>query len=454
MSFQLQFLGAAGTVTGSKYLVTYNGKKILVDCGLFQGLKSLRLQNWAALPVDPSTIDAVILTHAHIDHSGYIPLLIKNGFEGPIYATEATRDVCQILLPDSGYLQEEEAAYLNKRNRSKHSPALPLFTLEEAEDSIEYFHAVPFNETVSIGPGISFSFHYAGHILGAASIQLTLGQSRITFTGDLGRTEDAIFRAPDLFGPTDYLVTESTYGNRKHADSDLLDDIEAVVNRTHKRGGVIVIPAFAVGRAHSLMFALSELRRQNRIPKMPMFLNSPMASDFSKIFLRHKRLHKLTDEQCRQMSAVMTYITSPEESKALNEAKGPMLIISASGMLTGGRVLHHLKAFASDPANAIVLSGFQSAGTRGAALLNGAKEIKIHGEYVPVGAKVVSLDNISAHADYSEMTDHFRKSKISPRKVFVTHGEPSAADEFRRRLEETFSWDCVVPDHNEIVRLE
>ncbi len=454
MAFEIQFLGGTGTVTGSKYLLTCNNKKILVDCGLFQGLKSLRLKNWDRLPIDPSQIDSIILTHAHIDHSGYIPRLIKEGFRGKIYSTAATMDICKLLLPDCGYLQEEEAAYLNKVGRTKHRPALPLFTLKDAEESLKSFEEVPFNEKRSMSSDLSFEFKYAGHILGAASVIVTAKGARIAFTGDIGRLEDKIFYPPADLPQIDYLVTESTYGNRLHEDKDPMVDLEKIVNETYRREGVIVIPAFAVGRAESIMFYLSSLRRQKRIPEMPMFLNSPMATDFTAIFRKYKTLHKLTEEESSEIAGMFKFVRTADESKALNLRKGPMLIISASGMVTGGRVLHHIKTFAPFAQNTILLTGFQSAGTRGEALQRGAKEIKIHGEYVAIKAQVSVLDNISAHADYREIIQWFTQSKIQPKKVFVTHGESSAADELRRRLVEKFGWLCFVPEQGEKVSLE
>lgn len=454
MAIEIQFIGGAETVTGSKYLLTCFGKKILIDCGLFQGLKSLRLKNWDGFPIDVSEIDCVLLTHAHIDHSGYIPRLIKKGFRGKIYSTPATKDVCKILLPDCGYLQEEEAAYLNRTGRTKHHPALALFTMKEAEEALDYFEEVPFKQKRMLTPDISFEFQYAGHILGAASLVLHVYGRKITFTGDIGRLEDHVFYPPALLPPTDYLITESTYGNRLHEPVDTMTDLEKIVNEAYQKKGVIVIPAFAVGRAQTLMYYLSVLRKQKRIPSMPMYLNSPMAINFNVLFRQYGDLHKLTEEECADMSQTMKLVHTVEESKELNERKGPMLIISASGMLTGGRVLHHLKAFAPYEQNTILLSGFQAAGTRGDALQNGATEIKIHGEYVPVRAQVKVLENMSAHADYQEIIQWFKNSKIQPRKVFVTHGEPSASDELRRRLVESFGWDCSVPEHGEKVVLE
>ena len=451
---ELQFLGAAGTVTGSRYLLSHKGQRILIDCGLFQGLKALRLKNWDKFPVNPAEITAIILTHAHIDHSGYIPRLIKDGFKGKIYSTAATKDLCRILLSDSGHLMEEEADYLNRKNKTKHNPALPLFSQKEAEESISRFESINFDELKRLTPDIGFTFQYAGHIFGAASIILNIEGRKIAFTGDIGRLNDKILFPPKPLPEVDYLITESTYGNRLHLNTDILDELASVINETHNRNGVIIIPAFAVGRTQSLMYYLAKLKEQNRIPDLPMFLNSPMATNVSDFLRKYKELHRLSDDECKQTCAVVKYVKTVEESKALNKMHGPMLIISASGMLTGGRVLHHLKAFAPYPQNTILLTGFQAAGTRGNALEKGTQEIKIHGEYVPVNAQVKVLQNLSAHADYKEIIQWFSESKIHPRKVFITHGEASAADELRRRLTESFGWNCVVPAFDEKVSLE
>lgn len=454
MAFQLQFLGAAGTVTGSRYLLTRNGRQVLIDCGLFQGAKALRLKNWEEFGVSPSEIEAIILTHAHIDHSGYIPRLIKEGFQGKIYCTPATKELCQILLPDSGHLMEEEAEYLNKHKKTKHSPALPLFTVEEANTALNYFEVVPFHEKKSLDSDISFEFNYAGHILGAASAIIDVAGKKIAFTGDIGRMNDDIFFPPEPLPKIDYLVTESTYGNRLHGQSNPLDDLATVINETYQRKGVILIPAFAVGRTQALMYDLSRLRAQGRIPAFPMYLNSPMATNVSKLFCEYSALHKLSENECMETCEIVKYVRTVEESKSLNVHKGPMLIISASGMLTGGRVLHHLKAFAPYRENSILLAGFQAAGTRGDALERGAEQVKIHGDYVPVRAQVTVMHNMSAHADYKEIIQWFSESQVNPKRVFITHGESSAADEFRRRLTETFDWQCSVPTQDELVVLE
>ena len=450
---EIQFLGGAGTVTGSKYLVTHNGKSILIDCGLFQGVKSLRLKNWDGLPMDASKLDAVILTHAHIDHSGFIPRLVQKGFRGKIYATAATIDLCRILLPDCGYLQEEEANYLNKIGRTKHHPALPLFTMKEAEQSLDYFEPVPFRELKKIDQDFQFEFRYAGHILGAASVILHAGNRKVAFTGDVGRLHDPIFFPPETLPEVDCIVTESTYGNRLHKPTDILEDLEQAINDCYHQKGVIIIPAFAVGRVQSLLYFLWQLKKRNRIPDFPMYLNSPMATDVNELLLKYQDLHRLSDADSKKVCKVVKYIRTTDESKALNERKGPMLIVSASGMLTGGRVLHHIKEFAPYMRNMVLLTGFQAAGTRGEALVAGATELKIHGEYIPIRAQVRVLDNMSAHADYKEIIQWFAQAKIHPRKVLVTHGEPSASDEFRRRLTESLGWKCHVPELGETVNV-
>ena len=450
---EITFLGATGTVTGSKYLVTSGSQKILVDCGLFQGYKQLRLRNWEPFPVAPKSIDAVVLTHAHIDHSGYLPLMVKNGFTGKVYCTEATRDLCAILLPDSGHLQEEDAAYANQRGYSKHTPALPLYTEADAEHSLRQFAPVDFEADLPLGDGLNLKFLPAGHILGAAFVRLEDGATSLLFSGDLGRPQDPTMLAPSVVRRADYLVIESTYGNRRHADSDPGAELAEVINRTAGRGGVVVIPSFAVGRAQTLLYLIQELKARKAIPNLPVYLNSPMAVDATEVFCQHPGEHRLNPAQCAQMCKVAHYVNSVEESKALNNRKFPMILISASGMATGGRVLHHLKAFAPDHRNTILFTGYQAGGTRGAAMLQGAESIKIHGEYVPVRAEVAVLDNLSAHADYTEILAWLRQFAAPPRRTFITHGEPEAADALRYRIEEELGWCCVVPEYRERVAL-
>lgn len=450
----IQFFGAANTVTGSKYLVSSRGTHVLVDCGMFQGLKSLRLRNWDALPLDAKQIHAVILTHAHIDHSGYLPRLIKDGFRGKVYSTAATKDLCEILLPDAGYLAEEEAAYLNKHKKTKHNPALPLFTIEDAKKTFSHFEPVDFEKDFELRPGFRFQFRYAGHILGAASVSLHVDGKKILFTGDIGRPNDPIFFGPQTLSETDYLITESTYGDRHHGSEDVLGDLEKIIRDTVQKRGVIIIPSFAVGRAQTMMYYLWKLKKQKRIPDIPMYLNSPMATDVNKLFIHYHQLHRLSEREAKEVCHVVKYVRSEEDSRALNAKQGPMLIISASGMVSGGRVLHHIKRFGPEKTTTILLVGFQAAGTRGEALEKGTDEIKIHGEYVPIKAQIKVLENMSAHADYKEILQWFSDSKISPKKVFITHGEPSAADSLRRRLTENFGWKCVIPEQDQKFELD
>lgn len=451
---QIQFLGATGTVTGSKYLVSAGAKKILIDCGLFQGYKQLRLRNRAQLPVNPESINAVILTHAHIDHSGYLPLLVKNGFRGKIFCTSGTKDLCDVLLPDAGHLQEEESRYANRKDFSKHHPALPLYTRIDAEHALQSFSPVGFGRKVDLGTGISFQLSPSGHILGSSFVSLSADACSIVFSGDLGRSGEPVMRDPAVIEQADYLVVESTYGDRLHPGDDSAKILGEVLNRTFARGGAVVIPAFAVGRTQTLMYYIAQLKAAGTIPRdVPVYLNSPMAINVTKIFNRHYAEHRLTAEQCSEISGAVRIINSAEESEALNRKTGPMVIISASGMATGGRVVHHIKAFAPDPRNTILFAGFQAGGTRGAAMVAGAESMKIHGQYVPVKAEIAQLNNLSAHADYAEILAWLAHFRAPPRATFITHGEPSASDALRLRITERLGWECRVPEYLEKVEL-
>lgn len=446
---RLTFVGANKTVTGSKYLLEHENKKILVDCGLFQGLKELRLQNWDGLPFNPAAIDAVVLTHAHIDHSGYIPKLVKAGFKGPIYCTEATFDLCKILLPDSGHLHEEDAEAANREGWSRHHPALPLYTEQDARDCLKYFKPLPFGQPHSLGGEMSFTFHRAGHILGAAFIRISDGYTSILFSGDIGRLHNPIMKPPAKIQDADYLVVESTYGDRLHNTDDPTEDIEKIVRRTVARGGTLVIPAFAVGRAQMMLYHFYVLKSEKRIPNIPVYLDSPMAINATELLHRHMADHRLSPEECAAVCNVATYTRTVEESRAISENNDamPKVIISASGMATGGRILHHLKHYIGDPRSTILLAGFQAAGTRGDRLARGEKEIKIHGQFWPVRAEIVKLDNMSAHADYSEILTWLENFNSPPRRVFVTHGEIEAAESMKEKIEEKFGWNTVVPSY-------
>lgn len=441
----IQFLGATQTVTGSKYLIKAGDIKLLVDCGLFQGYKELRLRNWKDLPINPSEIDYVLLTHAHIDHSGYIPLLVKHGFRGKILCTEATYDLCEVLLPDSGYLHEEEARYANRKHYSKHHPALPLYTEKEAENSLAYFQTVDFDKQIRVNPDLCFSFHYAGHILGASLVKVTHYNVSILFSGDLGRKNDPIMLPPKLPPKADYYVIESTYGNRLHDEMDPEQCLGAIINRTVKRGGVTLIPAFAVGRTQAMLYYIHQLKAKKIIPDIPVFIDSPMATDATKLFYQHAQQHRLSNQQSSDVCRTAQYVHSVEESIALHSKNSPMVIISASGMATGGRILHHIKKFAPNDKNTIVFCGFQAGGSRGDRLVRGQESVKMFGQMVAIRAEVVQLENTSAHADYQEILSWLSHIKSTPKKIFITHGENEASESLKEKIEQQFQWRCEVP---------
>ncbi|MFY9287943.1 MAG: MBL fold metallo-hydrolase [Alphaproteobacteria bacterium] len=451
---QLTFLGAAGTVTGSRYLIETAGKKILIDCGLFQGYKDLRLRNWAQFPVQPHAIDAVILSHAHLDHSGYIPLLVKQGFRGRIYCTAPTFDLCKLLLPDSGYLQEEDARRANRYGYTKHKPALPLYTLTDAEESLKYFHPVPFEEDIALDSGIHFRFERAGHILGAASILLTAENKTILFSGDLGRPNDPVIKAPTAPSQADYLVIESTYGNKRHDPVNPIDQLEQIITDTAARGGAVIVPSFAVGRAQSLIYYIHVLKKSQRIPNIPVYLDSPMAINATDIMEKYLSEHRLSKAICSAMTNAVTYVHTPEESKKLDENHFPKIIIAASGMATGGRVLHHIEHLGPDHRNTIVFAGFQAGGTRGDRMLRGEKDIKIHGTMVRINAEIDQLHSVSAHADYKEIIDWCKHLQKPPITTFITHGEASASEAMKNHMEQSLpQWSCVIPHHSQTVKL-
>ena len=454
MSVNIRFLGAADTVTGSKFLVEHDDQRVLVDCGLFQGVKNLRELNWAPLAVDPTSIDAVIITHAHLDHTGYLPRLVKDGFNGPVVSTEGTAAVAEIILRDSAYLQERDAAFLNKHKASKHHPALPLYDSEDALLTMERFVTQPFGAECELpdgGPVVTF--RRAGHILGAATVDIAWQGRRIVFTGDLGRYDDPVMLDPDPVPAADYLVMESTYGDRLHERTDPADALANVIHATVHRGGTVIIPAFAVGRAQTLLYYLWQLRRAGRLPDIPIYLDSPMAINASELLGTHRDDHRLSPEVYEGMCAMAAYTRDAEQSKKISESREPKVVISASGMATGGRILHHLKAFAPHARNTIVLTGYQVPGTRGASLAAGERQIRIFGEWVPIKADVVNLRMLSAHADADELIRWASGFTAPPRKVFVVHGEPQPADTLRRRLEHELNWEATVPRPNQIFDL-
>lgn len=439
----LTFLGAAGTVTGSRFLLEHDGHRVLIDCGMFQGLKDLRLRNWKPFPVDPSSIDAVVLTHAHIDHSGYLPALARDGFTGPIWCTDPTADLAKILLLDSAHLHEEDARHANRRRSSRHDPALPLYTAADAERAIAQLHPVSFGESFQPTGGLTTTFSRVGHILGAAAAHVDAGATTITFTGDVGRPNDPVMRDPEPLPGADHIVTESTYGNRSHPAEDPSDVLAEIVTRTAKRGGTVLIPAFAVGRAQTLLHLLAQLRSAGRIPDVPTFLNSPMAINATELFCRHPDEHHLSDAECHAMCDGVTFVRSVEESKKLTARRGPMIVLAGSGMISGGRVLHHLETVGPDDRSSIVLAGFQAAGTRGEALVHGSRHLKVFGESIPIRARVARIDGLSAHADGDELVA-WLGSAPAPKAASIVHGEPSAADTLCQRLRGELGWDAQV----------
>jgi len=460
----ITFLGAAGTVTGSRYLVDAHGTRILVDAGLFQGTKELRLRNWAPFPVPASSLAAVILTHAHIDHTGFLPRLVREGFAGPTYATPPTSRLLRAVLPDAAHLQEEEARFANKAGSSRHAPALPLFTVRDAQEALGTLAGVPFGQRLTLRPGLEFTYHRQGHILGAAAVELRVkvaGGDHVTvyFSGDVGRYDVPILKEPERYPGSTFLVVESTYGDRLHDPSDPRDQLADVINEAVQRKGVILVPAFAIDRTQELLYLLRELIEDEAIPPIPVFLDSPLAREATAAYRACVQEH---DPEMRELVRGGADPLAPpnlgvvgrvDESKRLNSLSGPAIILSGSGMATGGRILHHLRHRLPDPSTTVVFTGFQAEGTRGRRLLDGEKEIKIFGEMVPVGAQVRSISSLSAHADVDELTIWAGAPEVAPARVFVTHGEPAASRALSDRLASRFGWRCEVPALEQTVTL-
>lgn len=460
----LQFLGATGTVTGSRFLIESNGSRVLVDCGMFQGLKRDRLRNWDQFPVDPASIDVVVLTHAHIDHSGYLPALVRHGFSGRIVASADTVELCGILLPDAAHLQEEDARYANKKGFSRHHPALPLFDHKDADDALRLFEAVDIGTKVKLVGEISLELSWAGHILGATSALITVpgesGDRRLFFTGDVGRPDHPILTEPDAPPASDLLITESTYGDRRHvANAEDLDLLAEIITDTASRGGSVLIPAFAVDRTEIVLNAIYQLEKANRIPSLPIFVDSPMALNVLEVYRRALKrndrfLRPELDDIAPFSSPQITECRTVEDSIGLAKVTYPSIIISASGMATGGRVLHHLKRLLPDERNSVLMSGFQAEGTRGRRLAEGEPAIKIFGQYVPVKATTGVIDGFSVHADGDELVEWLRKTPGQPETCFVVHGGPEASAALRDRLDHELDWNAVVPRYLERVRIE
>ena len=460
----ITFYGAAGSVTGSKYLLEHNGKRILVDCGLFQGLRELRDRNWEELPFDPASVDAVVLTHAHIDHTGYLPKFVKLGFQGPVITSRATADLLRILLPDSARLQEEEADFRNRHQLTRHAPALPLYDEADAREALKRITTVSNDgKPIDIADGFKASFTVAGHIIGASLVLIEMlsgpNSTRLLFSGDLGHYDQPILKDPATPPDCDYLVCESTYGDRLHGDESPADQLAAIINHAVERRGPILIPAFAVGRTQEVLYVIRELEEQKKIPVLPVVVDSPMAAQATQVYNHWHEEHDLEyasilakkKHPLRTLS--MSTASSREESKRLNEMHGTRIIISASGMLTGGRVLHHAVRILPDDKATIVFVGYQAAGTNGRRIEDGAKEVKIMKNWVPVNCHVEKVDGFSAHADWKAVLRWLGGMKTAPKTVFLTHGEPEAAGEMARHIHEQFGWKTLLPEYRQSVEL-
>ena len=473
----IQFLGAAGVVTGSKHLINTDGPtgkqgiQVLVDCGLFQGQKEWRERNWADLPIPAREIDAVILTHAHLDHSGWIPRLAKQGFHGPIYATPATIDLCGILLPDSGHLQEEDAEFANKHHYSKHHPALPLYTLQEAQQCMTLFRPVPFGELTQLSSELSFRFVRAAHILGSAMAEVTVtsngSRKQLLFSGDIGRVRNnnsapghVVHTGPTEGESCNLLVMESTYGNRLHPHDDPKPELAALIRTTMQRGGSVVVPAFAVERTQKFLFLLKELMESGQIPRVPVHTDSPMAIKAVQVFLKHEEeFSEDTKAEIKKYGSPLHwpnfyFDTTQDDSKKINESRYPCIIVSASGMVAGGRVLHHLVQRLPDPRNLVLFIGFQAPGTRGYSIKNGEPEVKMLGQIIPVRAQVASLEEFSDHADTPELLEWLQTFKSPPKQTYLVHGEPAAAAQLRDTMIKDLRWNVQVAAYKEKVQVE
>lgn len=460
----IQFLGAAGVVTGSKHLINTNddatgrtGMQVLIDCGLFQGQKEWREKNWQDPPLPVREIDAVILTHAHLDHTGWVPRLVKQGYRGPIYATPATVDLCGVLLPDSGHLQEEDAQFHNKKKSSKHDPALPLYTMEEAEESMQYFKPVNFGETITLNDGFTFRFIRAAHIVGSSMVEIAAAGKKLLFTGDIGRVRDSevapgrvVHSGPTEGGSADVLVMESTYGNRLHPHNDPRPEMAKLITDTVKRGGSIIVPAFAVERTQKFLFMIKELMESGQIPRIPVFADSPMAIQAVKIFLKHtEEFSEDTQKLIGKYGSPLqwehfNFAVTPADSKKINETKYPCVIVSSNGMAMGGRIQHHLLQRLPDPKNLVLFIGFQAPGTRGRQIKDGAKDVKIFGDIVPVRAQVAAIEQFSDHADTPELLDWLRTFKSQPSMTYLVHGEPAASEALRDSIAKELKWPVEV----------
>lgn len=450
---KIQFLGAAGTVTGSKTLVESNGIRILIDCGLFQGGHELRQQNWEPLPILPSTIDFVLLTHGHLDHCGWLPRLVNQGFEGKIYCTSPSKAITQLILMDSAKIQEEEAEKANKEHYSKHNPAEPLYTVEEAEKVLPYFKVIQPESEFDLDAEISARYFYAGHILGACSIELTIEGKKLVFSGDIGRDNDDLLFAAVKPKAADYIFLESTYGDKLHPENDPKEELAQYINEAFENGGNVVIPSFAVERAQAIMYLIWQLKKEDRIPDMPYIIDTPMGIEMLELFTENRKWHKLKPEECEQMCKMFSMITDYEDTIAAIYDDRPKVVIAASGMLTGGRVLSYLERYIVRPETIVVIVGYQAEGTRGRKLLDGEKELKIYGKYYPVEAKIVEIEGLSAHGDQKDLLEWLSELNEKPKTIFLVHGETEALLTLKQKIEETYQITCEIPYQEQVVEI-
>jgi metallo-beta-lactamase family protein len=460
----LQFLGAAQTVTGSRFVLEVGGSRAMVDCGLFQGLKELRQRNWDPLPLNPASINWVLLTHAHIDHTGYLPRLVHDGFDGTVYATEATADLLQIMLPDSAKIQEEEADYANRKGYSKHKPALPLYTEDDARRTLKLLEGVPYGRDLRINKFLRARFVSIGHILGSSYVEATIEEPdrvpiKIIFSGDIGRYEEPILNDPSPAEEADYLLVESTYGDRQHEDSNPKERLAEIINATVTRGGKVIIPAFAIGRTQLLIYYLRELEDEGRIPVIPVFVDSPMSAAATRLYMKHKSDHDLDMQGIEKTGKnplttnLFSLVQGRKGSRGLNDLGGPAILISAAGMATGGRVLHHLANGLPEPANTVIFVGYQAVGTRGRRLQEGEKETRIHGQSIPVRAHIESIGSLSAHADSNEIMRWLSGFKQPPKTTFIVHGEPRSSEALKSKIIKELGWNAVIPTYLEKIDL-
>ena len=451
----IHFLGAAGTVTGSKYLVDTGERKILIDCGLFQGLKELRLKNWEYPPVDVSEIDAVLLTHGHMDHTGYLPRLVKQGFKGAIFGTNPTLDIAKIILNDSAKIQEQEAERANKEGYSKHSPAEPLYTLNDVEKTVPRFKGVPPSQWLPILKDVKARFQYNGHILGATYIELDIHGKHFVFSGDIGRTNDLLLYPPLKPTKADVLFIESTYGGRFHPEEEeAIPQIEKLVNDTINKGGSLFVPSFSVERAQLMMLIFWRLLKEDKIPKVQMIMDSPMGANVLELFHRTRDWHRLEDNECDEMCSHFKVVSSYRETMELRTDNKPKIVIAGSGMLTGGRMLNYLETQAQNPNNTLLFVGYQAEGTRGRKLLEGDKELKVYGKWVPFKMQVAEIEGLSAHADHKELMNWMSEIRNKPKRIFIVHGEKESAEALQKGIKETYDWDAEIPELYTITEIE